>query len=96
VDWLTWTFLFRRLAPNPNHYNLSGRAPQDINNFISQLIEDTVEDLVQAKCICVDEETELDLSPGNFGRIAAFYGVQYQTIGLFAKHFDDSSEVKQS
>lgn len=46
VDWLTWTFLFRRLAPNPNHYNLSGRAPQDINNFISQLIEDTVEDLV--------------------------------------------------
>ena len=35
VDWLTWTFLFRRLKPNPNYYNLSGRSAQQINDFIS-------------------------------------------------------------
>ena len=75
VDWLTWTFLFKRLKPNPNFYNLSGRTPQQINDFISQLIEDTVEDLVSAKCICVDEETEMDLTAANLGRIAAFYSV---------------------
>ena len=63
VDWLTWTFLFRRLSPNPNYYNLSGRTPQNLNDFISQLIEDTVEDLVASKCISVDEENEFDLAP---------------------------------
>ena len=49
VDWMTWTFLYRRLAPNPNYYNLSGRSAQHINDFLSQLIEDTVEDLQNAK-----------------------------------------------
>ena len=45
VDWMTWTFLYRRLAPNPNYYNLSGRTAQHINDFLSQLIEETIEDL---------------------------------------------------
>lgn len=45
VDWMTWTFLYRRLGPNPNYYNLTGRSAQHINDFLSQMIEDTVEDL---------------------------------------------------
>jgi len=45
VDWLTWSYMYRRLAPNPNFYNLSGRSPQHINEFMSQLIEDTIDDL---------------------------------------------------
>lgn len=65
--------MFRRLSPNPNYYNLAGRTPQNINDFVSQLIEDTVEDLTEAKCITVDEETEMELTPANLGRIAAFY-----------------------
>lgn len=28
VEWLTTTFMFRRLTPNPNFYNLEGRAPE--------------------------------------------------------------------
>lgn len=48
-----------------------------------------MEDLQGAKCLTVDEETELVLMPANLGRIAAFYSVSYQTIGLFAKTLDD-------
>ena len=81
---MTWTFLYRRIGPNPNYYNLGGRSAQHINDFLSQLIEDTVEDLANAMCVKVDEENEMDLEPVNFGKIAAFYGISSQTIGLFA------------
>jgi pre-mRNA-splicing helicase BRR2 len=67
--------MYRRLVPNPNFYNLGGRSAQHINDFLSQLIEDTIEDLVEAKCVSVSEENDMDLEPANLGRIAAFYGV---------------------
>jgi len=52
-------------------------------------VEDTVEDLQNARCVKVDEENEVDLEPVNFGKIAAFYGISYQTIGLFASKLED-------
>lgn len=51
VDWITWTFMYRRISQNPNYYNLGGRTGQHINDFLSELIETTVEDLVKAKCL---------------------------------------------
>ena len=86
---MTWTLLYRRLAPNPNYYNVSGRTAQHINDFLSQLVEDTVDELQNANCVKVDEDNEVDLEALNFGKIAAFYGISYQTIGLFAAKLED-------
>ena len=87
--------MYRRLVPNPNFYNLTGRTAQHINDFLSQLVEDTIEDLQTAKCVQVSEENENDVEPANLGRIAAHYGVQYQTIGLFAKYLEDENLLKR-
>lgn len=42
VDYLTWTFLFRRLLCNPSYYDLEATDPDDVNAFLSDLVEDTL------------------------------------------------------
>lgn len=49
VDYLTWTFYYRRLAQNPNFYNLSGVSHRHLSDHLSDLVENTLNDLEQSK-----------------------------------------------
>jgi pre-mRNA-splicing helicase BRR2 len=91
VDWITWTFMYRRISQNPNYYNMAGRTGSHINDFLSELVETTVEDLQRAKCIQTKDEDEMAFEPANLGRIAAFYYIKYQTIELFSKSLEDEA-----
>ncbi|KAJ2112563.1 Pre-mRNA-splicing helicase BRR2 [Coemansia sp. RSA 922] len=83
VDYLTWTFLYRRLAQNPNYYGLQGTSHQQLSDYLSELIESTLGDLSAAKCVTVDEE-DVDVTPTNLGMIAAYYQISYLTVEMFA------------
>ena len=51
VDYLTWTFYYRRLTQNPNYYNMSGRGHEHVSDHLSELIEDTLGELIESKCL---------------------------------------------
>lgn len=95
VDWITWSFLYRRISQNPNYYNLAGRTGTHINDFLSELIETTVEDLQRAKCLQQKDDDDMDLEPANLGRIAAYYYIRYQTIEHFAKNLEDEATLNK-
>ncbi|KAJ1904578.1 Pre-mRNA splicing, partial [Coemansia sp. IMI 209127] len=83
VDYLTWTLLYRRLVQNPNYYGLQGTTHQHLSDYLSELIESTLNDLVSAKCVELDDE-ELGVAPTNLGMIAAYYQIRYLTVEMFA------------
>uniref|UniRef100_A0A0G4G6Z2 Uncharacterized protein n=1 Tax=Chromera velia CCMP2878 TaxID=1169474 RepID=A0A0G4G6Z2_9ALVE len=83
VDWLTWTFYYRRLSKNPNFYGLQGVSHQHLSDHLSDLVETSVETLEQAQCVQVSAEQEISIL--NLGLISCFYFVSYQTIELFNK-----------
>jgi len=82
VDYITWTFLYRRLSKNPNYYNLQGTSNNHISEHLSEMVETVLADLEESKCCQMDDEG--DVSPLNLGMIAAYYYVQYTTIELIA------------
>ena len=95
IDWITWTFMYRRLQQNPNYYNLQEVSGIFINDYLSDLIENTVQELEQSKCIAVEDEDEMELLPLNLGIISSYYYIKYNTINQFMSCLTAQSKMKQ-
>ena len=73
VDYLTWSFYYRRINQNPGYYNLVGVTPQHMSDHLSELVEDTLNDLAEARCVEIDE---IDVRPLNLGMVSSYYYAQ--------------------
>ncbi|KAI8816428.1 Sec63 Brl domain-containing protein [Fimicolochytrium jonesii] len=91
VDYLTWTFLYRRMSLNPNYYNLQGVTHRHLSDHLSDLVETTLEELATSKCIAVEDE---DVSPLNLGMIAAYYYINYVTIEVFSMSLNAKTKIR--
>ncbi|XP_043940140.1 U5 small nuclear ribonucleoprotein 200 kDa helicase isoform X2 [Protopterus annectens] len=92
VDYLTWTFLYRRMTQNPNYYNLQGVSHRHLSDHLSELVEQTLSDLEQSKCISIEDE--MDVAPLNLGMIAAYYYINYTTIELFSMSLNAKTKIR--
>ncbi|XP_027106928.1 DExH-box ATP-dependent RNA helicase DExH12-like [Coffea arabica] len=92
VDYLTWTFMYRRLTQNPNYYNLQGVSHRHLSDHLSELVENTISDLEASKCILVEED--FLLSPLNLGMIASYYYISYTTIERFSSSLNSKTKLK--
>lgn len=58
-----------------------GMSHRHLSDHLSELVEQTLTDLEQSKCISIEDE--MDVMPLNLGMIAAYYYINYTTIGWF-------------
>ncbi|KAJ1935050.1 Pre-mRNA splicing, partial [Linderina macrospora] len=93
VDYLTWTLMYRRLVQNPNYYGLQGTSHQHLSDYLSELVESTINDLAGAKCVTLDED-EIGVTPTNLGIIAAFYQIRYLTVEMFALSLNETTKLR--
>jgi pre-mRNA-splicing helicase BRR2 len=66
------------MTQNPNYYNLHNVSHQHLSDHLSELVENTLVDLVNSKSIAIEDEIEV--SALNLGMIAAYYNIS-------CKHF---------
>ncbi|XP_078355159.1 U5 small nuclear ribonucleoprotein 200 kDa helicase-like, partial [Oculina patagonica] len=92
VDYLTWTYLYRRMTQNPNYYNLQGVTHRHLSDHMSDMVENTLNDLQQSKCLTIEDE--MDVSPLNLGMIAAYYYINYTTIELFSVSLNAKTKLR--
>lgn len=92
IDWITYSLFYRRLTQNPSFYGLSDVSHLGISEYLSELVENTLEDLEKAGLIEIEEqgedseeegdeeEDEERLSPLNGAMIASHYSVSFQSM----------------
>ncbi|CUM62782.1 uncharacterized protein PRCAT00000340001 [Priceomyces carsonii] len=78
VDFLTWTFLYRRVHNNPTYYNVEDTSPLGISRFLSGLIDTTIQELIDSKCVLLGGKGKLIATP--FLNIASYYYLSHKTM----------------
>lgn len=82
VDYISWTFFYRRLLSNPSYYGLYGASVEEFQSFLLSMLLGVLQDLQNAGCIELTEDNHV--RPTRLGEIASFYYIQYKTVKVFA------------
>jgi activating signal cointegrator complex subunit 3 len=91
VEYITWTYFFRRLVMNPSYYQLTDSSAEAIESHLTNMVKKVVKDLVAAKCITL--ANEFDVTSTTLGEICSNYYLHYRSVGLFT---DSLSNWRQS
>jgi len=51
MEWVTWTYYFRRILKNPVYYGLKSTDTKDVKSFLVKLIEENTRELLRLGCI---------------------------------------------
>ncbi|RYP91232.1 hypothetical protein DL770_002624 [Monosporascus sp. CRB-9-2] len=92
LDYLTWTFFFRRLHKNPSYYGLeisaeehnTIAAQQLANDFMIEMVNKSLDELATSKCVEIYPNGDVDPTP--FGKIMSYYYLSHKTIRHLVKH----------
>jgi antiviral helicase SLH1 len=92
LDYLTWTFFFRRLHKNPSFYGLEISAEEHntiaaqtmANDYMVELVETSLRELDESSCAIVEPTGEVDPTP--LGKIMSYYYLSHKTIRHLVKH----------
>ena len=93
IDYMTWTYLFRRLFLNPSYYKLEGIDERNINAFLSNLIGDSLRKLESASCISVEDTGEIQSL--QHGKVASFYYLKHGTMRTFKQQLSAGCRLNE-
>ncbi|KAI9770001.1 MAG: hypothetical protein M1840_003712 [Geoglossum simile] len=92
LDYLTWTFFFRRLHKNPSYYGLEISAEDHntitaqavANEYMVELIDRSLGELEESGCITIFPNGNVESIP--LGKIASYYYLSHKTIRHLTRH----------
>eukprot|EP00096_Caligus_rogercresseyi_P011658 TRINITY_DN4662_c0_g1_i1.p1 TRINITY_DN4662_c0_g1~~TRINITY_DN4662_c0_g1_i1.p1 ORF type:complete len:616 (+),score=171.71 TRINITY_DN4662_c0_g1_i1:57-1850(+) len=82
LDYLSWTYFFRRLLRNPSYYGLEGVDDGNFNGFLTNIVDSVVDTLGASGCLEASEEDDGSLAASFIGRVASYYYLSHETVAL--------------
>ena len=92
LDYLTWTFFFRRLHKNPSYYGLeiaaeennTVTAQQAANDYMIDMVDKSLGELAESQCLTLHSNGDVD--PTALGKIMSYYYLAHKTIRMLTQH----------
>lgn len=94
IDYITWTYFFRRLLKNPTFYNLQNIDHNIINKYLSNLTDRSLRELEIASCLEIGEDNR-ELTSTILGRISSYYYLNYKTVQMFQENMKNCMPIEQ-
>ncbi|CAA9987030.1 pre-mRNA-splicing helicase BRR2, putative [Plasmodium knowlesi strain H] len=96
IDWITWSFFYRRIRKNPNYYGLKGVSNEHISDYLSELIESNIELLSFANCVLVEEgedskqgkKARNEITHSGEGAISGSVSIKPCNLGIIASYYN--------
>lgn len=95
IQYLSWTFFFRRLLKNPSYYGLPEPDLAAVSSYLTQLVNVSIEDLIDCYCLAVEEDNRT-LTSLPLGRITSFYYLHHRTVKMFAEKLTSNDQDFES
>jgi activating signal cointegrator complex subunit 3 len=92
MDYLTWTYFFRRLMANPSYYELSSLESDELNKYLSLLIQKSINELENSYCLTQEDDGHLNATTN--GKIASFYYLSHLTMKMFNETLDSDASLE--
>ncbi|KAL2134754.1 hypothetical protein VTI74DRAFT_10910 [Chaetomium olivicolor] len=93
INWATFTYFYRRLLANPSYYSLSDPTHEGLSQYLSDMVETTLNELAESKIIELDED-DGTVAPQNAAMIAAYYNISYITMQTFLLSLNQRTKLK--
>ncbi|WPK24423.1 hypothetical protein PUMCH_001697 [Australozyma saopauloensis] len=93
LDFLTWTFLYRRAHNNPMYYGIEDTSPSGVSEFLSGLVNATIENLQESLCVRLGDRDLLVPTP--YLQISSFYYLSHKTIRKALSRLNPSMDFQQ-
>lgn len=99
VDWITYTYFFRRIHANPSFYGVKDVSPHGISAYLTELVENALTDLQRCDFIELQETDEGEIvqeeviSPLNACLISAHHNVSFLTMYMLLNSLSGSSTL---
>jgi antiviral helicase SLH1 len=92
LDYLTWTFFFRRLHKNPSYYGLEISAEEHntivaqqlANDYMISMVDKSLGELEESKCLEMHPNGDVYSTP--LGKIMSYYYLSHRTVRHLVKH----------
>jgi activating signal cointegrator complex subunit 3 len=94
MEYLTWTYFFRRITRNPLFYEVPASDTDSIRKFVVDLIDTTCNDLQSSGTIEITEEG-FELAPTFLGQLSSTYYIQHKTVKFLSEKLKAGLTVYQ-